>query len=193
LGLPKPKPTPYNLRMENQTTTKLMGSIKDLKIYVHGILYITMITILQNNVVDSSYSMLLGRPWLRDAKVAHDWGSNIVTIQGNEFRTIQTITITKHLGSEVKKPKVLLCHIYQNGIIDEEKIIIFVTKSKLFSIGTISLLKTIQSMKNIDVGIMDTNVKTSISEHGFEIHNTYKKIHGNRYGLEVTLEDKVYP
>ncbi len=193
MGLPKPKPTPYNLRMENQTTTKLMGSIKDLKIYVHGILYITMITILQNNVVDSSYSMLLGRPWLRDAKVAHDWGSNIVTIQGNEFRTIQTITITKHLGSEVKKPKVLLCHIYQNGIIDEEKIIIFVTKSKLFSIGTISLLKTIQSMKNIDVGIMDTNVKTSISEHGFEIHNTYKKIHGNRYGLEVTLEDKVYP
>jgi hypothetical protein len=193
LGLPKPKPTPYNLRMENQTTTKLMGSIKDLKIYVHGILYITMITIFPNNLVDFSYFMLLGRPWLRDAKVAHDWGSNIVTIQGNEFRTIQTITITKHLGSEVKKPKVLLCHIYQNGIIDEEKIIIFVTESKLFSIGTISLLETIQSMKNIDVGIMDTNVKTSISEHGFEIHNTYKKIHGNRYGLEVTLEDKVYP
>ncbi len=193
MGLPKPKPTPYNLRMENQTTTKLMGSIKDLKIYVHGILYITMITIFPNNLVDFSYFMLLGRPWLRDAKVAHDWGSNIVTIQGNEFRTIQTITITKHLGSEVKKPKVLLCHIYQNGIIDEEKIIIFVTESKLFSIGTISLLETIQSMKNIDVGIMDTNVKTSISEHGFEIHNTYKKIHGNRYGLEVTLEDKVYP
>ncbi len=125
--------------------------------------------------------------------MAHDWGSNIVTIQGNGFRTIQTITVTKHLGSEVKKPKVLLCHIYQNGIIDEEKIIIFVTESKLFSIGTISLLETIQSMKNIDVGIMDTNVKTSISEHGFEIHNTYKKIHGNRYGLEVALEDKVYP
>ncbi len=68
MGLPKPKPTPYNLRMENQTTTKLMGLIKDLKIYVHGILDITMITILQNSVVDSSYSMLLGRPWLRDAK-----------------------------------------------------------------------------------------------------------------------------
>jgi hypothetical protein len=25
LGLPKPKPTPYNLRMANQTTTKPMG------------------------------------------------------------------------------------------------------------------------------------------------------------------------
>ncbi len=79
-GLPKPKPTPYNLRMANQTTTKPMGLIKELKIYVHGIPYITTFTIIQNNVVDSNYSMLLGRPWLRDVKVAHDWGSNIVTI-----------------------------------------------------------------------------------------------------------------
>jgi hypothetical protein len=83
LGLPKLKPAPYNLRMANQTTTKPMGLIIDLKIYVHGIPYITTFTALQNSVVDSSYSMLLGRPWLRDAKVAHDWGSNIVTIQGN--------------------------------------------------------------------------------------------------------------
>ncbi len=118
LGLPKPKPTPYNLRMAYQTTTKLMGLIRDLRIYVHGIPYITMFTVFQNNVVDSNYSMLLGRPWLRDAKVAHDWGSNIITIQGNG--TIRTIIVTKHLGSEVRRPKVLLCYNYQNGIIDEE-------------------------------------------------------------------------
>jgi len=80
LGLPKPKLTPYNLRMVNQTTTKPMGLIRNLKIYVHGIPYINTFTILHNSVVNSSYSMLLGRPWLRDAKVAHDWGNNIVTI-----------------------------------------------------------------------------------------------------------------
>ncbi len=39
LGLPKPKPTPYNLHMANQTTTKLVGLIKDLKMYMHGIPY----------------------------------------------------------------------------------------------------------------------------------------------------------
>jgi hypothetical protein len=53
-----------------------------MKIYVHGIPYITMFIVLQNNVVDSSYSMLLGRPWLKDAKVALDWGSNIITYKG---------------------------------------------------------------------------------------------------------------
>ncbi len=72
MGLPKPKPTPYNLRMVDQTTTKPVGLIKDLKIYVHGIPYRTTFIVFQNSVVDSSYSMLLGRPWLRDAKVAHD-------------------------------------------------------------------------------------------------------------------------
>ncbi len=59
-----------------------MGFIKDLKIYVHGIPYVITFTILQNSVVDSSYSMLLGIPWLMDVKVAHDWGSNIVPYKG---------------------------------------------------------------------------------------------------------------
>jgi hypothetical protein len=51
-----------------------MGLIRNLKIYVHNIPYIIMFVVLQNSVIDYNYSMLLGRPWLRDAKVAHDWG-----------------------------------------------------------------------------------------------------------------------
>jgi hypothetical protein len=96
------------------------------------------------------------------------------------------------LGGEIKRPKVLLCYDYQNGIIDEEEDIIFVIEPKLFSIGTISLPETIQSMKTTYVGIMDTDVKTSISKQAFEVQSTKKKIPGNRYEPEVTLEDKVY-
>jgi hypothetical protein len=68
------------MKMVDQTTTKPVELIKNLKIYVHGILYIITFTVLHNSVVDFYYSMLLGRPWLRDAKLAHDWGNNIVTI-----------------------------------------------------------------------------------------------------------------
>jgi hypothetical protein len=142
LGLPKPKPTPYNLRMADQITTKPMGFIKDLKIYVHGNPYIITFIPVQNSVVAFSYSMLLGRPWLKDNKMAHDWGSNIVTIQGNG--TIKTIKVTKHLGGEVKRPKLLLCYNSQNGIIDEVKDIIFTIEPKLFSIKIVNLLETIQ-------------------------------------------------
>jgi hypothetical protein len=69
--------------MVDQTTTKPVGLIIDLTIYVLGISYITTFPILQNSVVDFSYSMLSGRPWLTDVKVAHDRGNNTITIQRN--------------------------------------------------------------------------------------------------------------
>jgi len=162
LGFPKLKLVPYNLRMVDQTTIKPVGLIKDLKIYVRGIPYIIMFIILQNRVVDSNYSMLLGKPWLRDVKMTHDWGSNIVTIQGNG--TIKSITVTKHLGGEIKRPEVLLCYDYQNGIIDAKEDIIFTIEPKLFSIGIISLLVIIQIVKTIDVEIMDIDMNINISK-----------------------------
>jgi hypothetical protein len=63
--------------------------------------------------------MWLGRPWLRDVKMAVNWGSNIITLQGDGI--IKIITITKHLGGEVRKLEVLLCYNYQNGITYEKK------------------------------------------------------------------------
>ncbi len=79
------------------------------------------------------------------------------------------------MGGEVRKPKVSLFHDYQNGITNEEEDIIFITEPKLFSIGTISLPKTIESIKTIDMKIMDINVNTSILEHGFKLHNKKNK------------------
>jgi len=62
--------------------------------------------------------------------VAHDWGSNIITIQG--YGIVKTIIITKHLGGKVRRPKVLLYYDYQNGITDEEEDIIFVAEPGCF-------------------------------------------------------------
>ncbi len=80
LGLSKPKPTPYNLHMVDQTIVKPLALIKDLRILVHGIIYVVTFTIIQSIVLDSNYFMLLGRPWLRDAKMSHDRGNNAITI-----------------------------------------------------------------------------------------------------------------
>jgi hypothetical protein len=73
-----------------------LGIIKNLKIHIHGIPYIATFTVLKNNVVDSSYYMLLGRLWLKDAKVTHDWGNNVIIVQSNG--TIKTISINRKLG-----------------------------------------------------------------------------------------------
>ncbi len=62
--------------------------------------------------------MLLGRPWFIDAKVARDWGNNTIMIQRNDI--VQTIVVTKHLGTNLKRPKFLLCFDYENDIINKE-------------------------------------------------------------------------
>jgi hypothetical protein len=38
---------------------------------------------------------------------------------------VKTIIVTKHLGAKVRRPEVLLCYDYQNGITYEEENIIF--------------------------------------------------------------------
>ncbi len=81
LGLPKPRSTPYHRKMADHNMTKPLKIIKNLKIHIHGIPYIATFIVLKNNVVDSNYIMLLRRPWLRNAKVTHDWGNNVIIVQ----------------------------------------------------------------------------------------------------------------
>ncbi len=95
LSSPKPRPTPYHLRIAYHNMTTPLGIIKNLKIHIHGIPYITTFMVLKSGVVDFSYFMLLGRPWLIDAKVTHDWCNNVITIQGNG--TIITILVNRKL------------------------------------------------------------------------------------------------
>jgi hypothetical protein len=69
LSLSKPNPAPYNLHMVDQTIAKPLGLIRDLEIFVHGISYTITFIVINNNVLNFCYSMLLGCPWLRDVKV----------------------------------------------------------------------------------------------------------------------------
>jgi hypothetical protein len=59
------------------------GNHLEFKVHIHGIPYIATFIVMQNNVFDGSYSMLLGRPWLRNAKVIHNRGKNLITIESN--------------------------------------------------------------------------------------------------------------
>jgi hypothetical protein len=47
--------------------------------------------------------------------------------------------MTKHPGNDIKRLEVLVCYNFQQGIIDDEKDVIFTVEPKLFSIGTIVL------------------------------------------------------
>jgi hypothetical protein len=134
--------------------------------------------------------MLFNRPWLRDVKVTHDWGNNMITIHGNGI--IRTIAMTKHLSINLKRPKVLLCFDYQNGIINEEEDLMFANEPELFSIDIISL--PLKILKTVVVSIIQTkkNTKTidSIANPFCNSRNNVKIVLDNK--LKVSLEDKVY-
>jgi hypothetical protein len=85
--------------MADQTIIKPKGLIKDLKLFVHGICMITFIVI-QSNVLNSNYYMLLSHLWLKDVKISHDWVSNAIIIKG--INTIKAIPTTKKLGVHIK-------------------------------------------------------------------------------------------
>ncbi len=46
LGLPKPRPTPYHLKMADWNMIKPLGIIKNLKIHIHDIPYVATFSIL---------------------------------------------------------------------------------------------------------------------------------------------------
>ncbi len=96
-----------------------------MKIQIRGIPYVAVITILQNNVVNFNYSMLLGKPWLKDAKVTHDWGNNVIIVQGNGI--VKIILVNKKLGAKTKRPQVLIYYDMMEGLTYEEEDLIFET------------------------------------------------------------------
>jgi hypothetical protein len=117
--------------------TRPLIIIRNLKIQIHGIPYVATFIVLQNNVVDFNYSMLLGRPWLRDAKVTHDWGNNVINVQGNG--TAKTILVYKKMGAKSRRPEVLVCYDLLERLTNEKEDLIFETKVEMFSIGTITI------------------------------------------------------
>ncbi len=119
---------------------KPLGIIKNLKILINGIPYIATFIVFKNSVVDYSYFMLLGRLWLRNAKVTHDWGNNVIIVQSNGI--IRTILVGMKLGVETKMPQVFVYYDLMEGLIFEIEL-------KLLSIGTIIFLEKTISLLSV--------------------------------------------
>jgi hypothetical protein len=195
LGLPKPRPIPYHLKMVDQSMTRPLRIIRNLKIHIHGIPYIATFIVLKNSVIDSIYYMLLGRPWLRDAKVTHDWGNNVIIIQGNG--TIRTISVNRKLGAKTRRPQIFVFYDLMEGLIDEEKDLIFEIELEMFSISTIALSKETVSLLNVGVleikriEKFDPKHRTS-DQIVVEVVPSTVKSKDLFVRPEVSLEDKVY-
>lgn len=89
LGLLKPKPTPYNLKMVDQITTKPMGFIRDSWMYVHNIPSVNTQCPTKQCGKLLLFYVVKKTMHLRGAKVRHDWGNNMVLYRAMEQLKLQ--------------------------------------------------------------------------------------------------------
>jgi hypothetical protein len=72
LELRKLQPTSFIMRMVDQWKVQPMGLIQNLKINLAGCVYKNSAIVLKMENGVEAYSMLLGKPWLKQAKVHHN-------------------------------------------------------------------------------------------------------------------------
>jgi hypothetical protein len=109
--------------------------------------------------------MLLKRPSLIHVKVTHDWGNNVITIQGNGI--VKTISVNRKLGAKTRRPQILVCYDLMEGLTNEKEDLIFEIKPKLFSIGIIILSEETILLLSVEMleikSTMESNPKQGTS------------------------------
>ena len=177
LELPKPSPPPFNLKRANGTIAKPTSLLRDVKIHIHGIPYIVTLTVIDCQTIKSDYSILLGRPWLRNAKVIHNWANDQVQIVGNG--TVKTVKINRQLGYEVVTPHALVCYNFAEGITDDEETILLAADPTLQLVGT------------IDWDVLSSQLPTSADDHTNTPDRLFPHCPGTIPVDETSIREKV--
>ena len=86
------------LRMADQSRVKPLGILPKVKTRIAGLIFLIDYIVFQPNTSNASYPILLGRPWLYQARAKDDWGKGVMKIfQGNHAVSI-TMYPTKYHG-----------------------------------------------------------------------------------------------
>ena len=80
-GLKDWEPAPFLVRMADQRRFQPVGLLKGVVIDVAGLTFSVALVVLSIAEAADDYSIILGRPWLRQARVKHNWDSNQLTVR----------------------------------------------------------------------------------------------------------------
>ena len=83
---------PFQLKMADQRRIQPLGILRNQKITISSLSFFVNFVVIKMNEGDSPYPLLLGRPWLKTARVKQDWGAELITIrQGKKKVKIQMV------------------------------------------------------------------------------------------------------
>ncbi len=99
-----------------------------------------------------TYSIFLGRPWLKHAKVNHNWGDNSFTITIGK-RTVTVSTIMKITLKPSERPKYVDDgYDWEEGKSNEKENQLYNAMPKLWHVGEVAL-EELYFLKKINCGM----------------------------------------
>ena len=100
-------PTSLILRMADQSRVKPMGILRSVITTIAGIQYPIDYIVFKLNNSSLSYPILLGRPWLYQAKAKNDWGRGTLTIgKGKNKTSLQMYPVVYHGETQLEENEV---------------------------------------------------------------------------------------
>lgn len=114
------QPSPFQVKMANQQCVQPMGLFKDFPIQIFGLEFLSIATVLRMEGFNNKYSILLGRPWLWQTKVHHDWRIDLLSLSITS-RTVAIFTHTIYLIQPCHQPLALQMYDWMVGLTNEEE------------------------------------------------------------------------
>ncbi len=151
---------PFMVRMAYQWKVQPARLTQNLKIDLVGCTFKISVIVLEMEDIPVVYSMFLGRPWLKQAKVHHDWGNNISTM------IVDTKTVTLSTKKWVMvHPSQRLCNLdyiydWEGRLMDGNEEYLYHVIPKLWHVGEVSL-EELKFLLEIYVGMVQPEENTN--------------------------------
>ena len=78
------EPAPFTIKLADQSKVAPLGLVKNVPVRIAGVRFLVAFVVMTLPSHSSSYSILLGRPWLRVASIMHDWKNGTLLLQSRE-------------------------------------------------------------------------------------------------------------
>ncbi|MCO5557151.1 hypothetical protein L7F22_010709 [Adiantum nelumboides] len=88
-------PAPFQVKMADQRRIQPLGIVRNRVIEIGGLKFKVNFVVLQLEESSQSYPMILGRPWLRAAKVKQHWGADYVVLRQGKKKVRMKMVASK--------------------------------------------------------------------------------------------------
>ena len=82
--LPKMEYAPFSIKLVDQRRATPLGLVKNVPMRVARIRFLIAFVVMDLPLHNSSFSILLGRPWLKVVAIMHDWKNNTLILQSRD-------------------------------------------------------------------------------------------------------------